>query len=71
MDSEDVESEEQVLPKPTLFDHLAKVSIGRRDNPNIHFTSFLPPNAKDLSLLENAEEFHLKIQLGFTDFVEE
>src|SRR5208283_1316405 len=61
----------EILPEPSLFDHLFQVVIGGGDQPEINLLCRATPNPLHDVLLQNTQELALQTLVEGSDFVEE
>src|ERR1700752_586572 len=71
LDVEDAEAVEQVFAKVAALDGLAKVAVGRRDDPDVRFQQARAAEPLELAFLQNAQELGLCGETHLADFVEE
>jgi hypothetical protein len=69
-DLNDVESVIKVLPKPSRFHVRFEVPKARGDDSDIDVRGLRIAHAPDLTLLEDPQQFNLKIQWELTDLVQ-
>ncbi len=67
----DIQTIEQVFPKPTAGDLLLQIPVGSGHKSEIRGYGFLAADAFEFFTLEHAEEPHLDIQRDISDLVQE
>ncbi len=61
----------EVLPEGSLGDGRFQIPVGGRDHPDIQFDNVFSSQGFDFIILEDAQQFGLKMQGHFTDFIQE
>src|SRR5262249_26071625 len=69
VDRDDIEAIVQVLPEGARFERVAKVLVGRRENPDVHPYRLGPADAGEVASLEGSEELGLQRQGERPDLV--
>jgi hypothetical protein len=70
-DRNDVEPVVQVLAEAVLADGVFEITVGREDQPNVHFDRMTLPDRMHFAHFEEPKQFRLHVDRDFTDFVEE
>jgi hypothetical protein len=68
---EDDQTVEQIFPKGPLSHHGSQVSVGGRDQSDIHRDFSVASDPANLPLFENTQEGDLGIEAQFADFIKE
>ena len=61
----------QIGPEVAAFDLVLEVAVGRRDDPCVYGLRFGRTHWNHFTLLQNAQQLHLRGWCRFADFVEE
>ena len=65
------QSIEEIFPKLSFLDGLRQIAVGGGDHAHVHLPRCRTPNGVEFALLQDAEQFRLKVEGQFTDLVEE
>ena len=71
LDRDDVDAVVELLAELPLDGRLPEVAVGRRDHAHVHVHEGRPADAADLTLLQRAQQLHLKPHGHLGDLVEE
>ena len=70
-DVEDIEPVEKVGAELALLDQLFQILVGGGDAAEVHLDDLVAAHARDLALLQNAQQIGLRLQADVANFVEE
>ena len=70
-DHDDAEAVVEVVPEPSLRDHLLQVHVGRGDDPHVGLLRLDAPDPHELLFLDDAEQLRLSLEADRADLVEE
>ena len=65
------ETVKEILAEPAFFDRGFEILVGGSDNADIDLDLAVAAEAVERLAVEHAQQFHLRLQLQFADFVEE
>src|SRR5947199_1726773 len=66
-----VEPVEQIRPERALFDHRLEILVGRGHTAKINLDDLVSANARDLALLQHAQQIGLRLQADVANLVQE
>ena len=71
LDRDDVQPVEQVLAELAFLHHLAQVDVGRGDDPDVDLDRLHAAEAREVALLDHAQQLRLRLERDVADLVEE
>src|SRR6202011_2423202 len=71
LNGDDMETVEQILAKLPLLHHLAKVDVGRGDDPHVNLDGLHAAETHEVAFLDDAQELGLSLERDVPNLVEE
>src|SRR5262249_12432248 len=70
LDSDDIQSIEQVFLEATFVNHPDQVFVGRRNHANVYALGVLGAERLNLAFLEHAQQFRLETDVHRSDLIQ-
>src|ERR1700683_5575946 len=69
VDGDNIQTIIKIFAKGSLFEGLAQIAVGGRDQPHVHFHRARAAEPLKLALLQNAQQLHLRRRRHIADFI--